>query len=40
MDTGFTVTPLTGWGIPGFIRVSFGTKEENNRFFEIFKTVI
>jgi histidinol-phosphate aminotransferase len=29
---GFTVTPLSGWGVPGCIRVSFGLHEENERF--------
>lgn len=33
LDRGFTVTPLSGWGIPGHIRISYGTDEENTRFF-------
>lgn len=32
LERGFTVTPLSGWGLPGFIRVSFGTEEQNKRF--------
>ncbi|HEU4326285.1 MAG TPA: histidinol-phosphate transaminase [Roseiflexaceae bacterium] len=32
MDRGFTVTPLSGWGVPGHIRISFGTDEQNQRF--------
>lgn len=31
-ERGFTVTPLTGWGVPGHIRISFGTREQNARF--------
>jgi histidinol-phosphate aminotransferase len=29
---GFTVTPLSGWGVPGCIRISFGTEAQNQRF--------
>jgi len=29
---GFAITPLTGWGVPGCIRISFGTEDENRRF--------
>jgi histidinol-phosphate aminotransferase len=28
-ERGFTVTPLAGWGLPGLIRISFGTAEQN-----------
>jgi histidinol-phosphate aminotransferase len=31
-ERGFTVTPLKGWGVPGCIRISYGTMEENQRF--------
>jgi histidinol-phosphate aminotransferase len=31
-ERGYTVTPLTGWGVPGCIRVSFGTTEQNQGF--------
>ncbi len=31
-ERGFTVTPLAGWGLPGLIRVSFGTMEQNHQF--------
>ncbi len=37
---GFTVTPLTGWGLPGYIRVSFGTTEQNRRFIAALATVL
>lgn len=37
---GFTVTPLTGWGIPGYIRISFGTSEQNERFMHILADVL
>ena len=40
MDHGFTVTPLTGWGIPGYIRISFGTDAENARFFQALRNVL
>jgi histidinol-phosphate aminotransferase len=40
MDHGFTVTPLSGWGLPGHIRISFGLDEENARFFEALRTVL
>jgi histidinol-phosphate aminotransferase len=40
MDHGFTVNPLSSWGLPGFIRVSFGTDAQNTRFFEAFRTVL
>ncbi|GAB4430775.1 MAG: histidinol-phosphate transaminase [Chloroflexi bacterium OHK40] len=26
---GYTVTPLAGWGLPGLIRISFGTEAQN-----------
>jgi histidinol-phosphate aminotransferase len=28
-ERGYTVTPLGGWGLPGLIRISFGTEEQN-----------
>jgi histidinol-phosphate aminotransferase len=40
MDRGFTVTPLAGWGLPGYIRISFGTDEENARFLEMLRAVV
>jgi histidinol-phosphate aminotransferase len=40
MDRGFTVTPLSGWGLPGYIRVSFGTDEENTRFLAALRDVL
>jgi histidinol-phosphate aminotransferase len=29
-ERGYTVTPLSGWGLPGLIRISFGTEEQNH----------
>ncbi len=40
MDHGFTVSPLAGWGLPGHIRISFGTDEENTRFFAALREVL
>ncbi|MBC8077354.1 MAG: histidinol-phosphate transaminase [Chloroflexales bacterium] len=31
-ERGFTVMALSGWGVPGCIRISFGTDDENARF--------
>lgn len=31
-ERGFTITPLSGWGLPGLIRISFGTEEQNRSF--------
>jgi histidinol-phosphate aminotransferase len=40
MERGFTVTPLAGWGLPGHIRMSFGTDAENARFFDALRAVL
>jgi histidinol-phosphate aminotransferase len=40
LEHGFTVTPLGGWGIPGHIRISYGTHEENARFFQALRAVL
>jgi histidinol-phosphate aminotransferase len=40
MECGFTVTPLGGWGLPGHIRMSFGTDAENARFFDALRAVL
>ncbi len=37
---GFTVSPLAGWGLPGHIRISFGTTEQNEQFITAFATVL
>ncbi|MFQ3661369.1 MAG: histidinol-phosphate transaminase [Chloroflexaceae bacterium] len=37
---GFTVTPLAGWGLPGVIRVSFGTEEQNRGFMAALREVV
>jgi histidinol-phosphate aminotransferase len=40
MERGFTITPLSGWGIPGHIRISYGTDEENTRFIAALHDVL
>jgi histidinol-phosphate aminotransferase len=40
MERGFTVTPLAGWGLPGHIRISFGTDEQNQRFIAALESVL
>jgi histidinol-phosphate aminotransferase len=40
IEHGFTVTPLGGWGIPGHVRISYGTHEENARFFHALRAVL
>lgn len=37
---GYTVTPLAGWGLPGLIRVSFGTEEQNRGFIAALKATL
>ncbi len=37
---GFTVTPLTGWGVPGCIRITFGTMEQNERFIAVLRDIL
>ncbi len=39
-ERGFAVTPLSGWGVPGSIRISFGTIEQNERFVQALKDVL
>jgi histidinol-phosphate aminotransferase len=39
-ERGFTVTPLSGWGVPGCIRVSFGTSEQNGDFIAALKDTL
>jgi histidinol-phosphate aminotransferase len=39
-ERGFTVTPLSAWGVPGSIRVSFGTSEQNERFIAALKDTL
>ncbi len=39
-DQGYTVTPLAGWGLPGLIRVSFGTEAQNQGFIAALRTVL
>ncbi len=40
MERGIAVNPIGGWGVPGYIRVSFGTDEENERFFAALREVV
>lgn len=39
-EQGYTVTPLAGWGLPGLIRVSFGTRMQNQGFIAALRTVL
>ena len=40
MQRGIAINPLGGWGLPGHIRISFGTDEENDRFFAALREVL
>jgi histidinol-phosphate aminotransferase len=40
MERGIAINPLTGWGLPGHIRISFGTEEENARFLDALKAAL
>jgi len=40
MERGIAVNPIGGWGVPGHIRISFGTDEENERFFGALREVL
>lgn len=37
---GIAVNPLAGWGLPGYIRVTFGTDEENDQFFAALRDIV
>lgn len=37
---GIAINPLSGWGLPGHIRISFGTDEENARCLAALKEVL
>jgi histidinol-phosphate aminotransferase len=39
-DRGFTVTTLAGWGLPGLIRISFGTDEQNQGLIAALRAVL
>jgi len=39
-DRGFTVTTLAGWGLPGLIRISFGTDVQNRGLIAALKDVL
>jgi histidinol-phosphate aminotransferase len=40
MERGFAVMPLSGWGIPGHIRISFGSETENVQFIQVLHDVL
>ena len=40
LERGIAVNPIGGWGVPGNIRISFGTDEENERFFVALREVL
>lgn len=37
---GFTVTPLGGWGLPGVIRISFGTEAQNTQVLAALRSIL
>lgn len=37
---GFMVSPLSGWNLPGCIRITFGTEPENRQFFAALRAVL
>lgn len=39
-EKGFSINPLGGWGLPGVIRISFGTEEQNMRFMEVLRETL
>lgn len=39
-ERGFTVTALAGWSLPGLIRISFGTNEQNRGFIQALQDVL
>jgi len=40
LERGIMINPLSAWGLPGHIRISFGTDEENERFFVALREVL
>ncbi len=40
LERGFVTTPLDGWGVPGWLRFSFGLPEENRAFIAALKEVV
>ncbi len=40
LKRGIAINPLGGWGLPGHIRISFGTDEENEQFFAAMREVV
>lgn len=39
-ERGYSVTPLAGWGLPGLIRISFGTDEQNRGFVAALRSAL
>ncbi len=39
-ERGFTITPLGGWSLPGLIRISFGTDEQNRAFIAALRDLL
>jgi histidinol-phosphate aminotransferase len=39
-EHGFTITPLAGWGLPGLIRISFGTEAQNHGFIAALRATL
>jgi histidinol-phosphate aminotransferase len=39
-ERGYAITALKGWGLPGCIRISFGTSEENQGFIAALRDVL
>ena len=39
-ERGYTVTPLSGWGLPGLIRISFGTEAQNHGVLAALRAVL
>lgn len=39
-ERGYAITALTGWGLPGCMRISFGTSDENQGFIAALRDVL
>ena len=40
LQNGIIIRPTHSFGLPNFIRVTFGTTEQNNRFFKVFREAL
>ncbi|MEI6046847.1 MAG: histidinol-phosphate transaminase [Chloroflexota bacterium] len=40
LEKGFMIMSLTGWGLPGLIRISFGMEDEHTRFIEALSSIL